>query len=202
MIGVPHYGLHFAAGDVGFLLQKGAPQSHYSDLPCPFQVQRSTTARSCPHAVNLALADPAGREILDDPLAAWFADPTGIAVVHDPAKSTLPVLSQLARLYSLTRPTLDFAWTLTKRAWLDEASITNLSPWGVIGVTSREVELIRTISAYPRPVVLLSIEPLPLPPGAQRLNTDLKEADLENLSLERLGAWAVARRLRRVRVTS
>jgi hypothetical protein len=200
---VTHFGLHYAAGDVGFLLQRGTPQSIYPDLECPFQVQRRSNDRSCPHAINLTLADDTGRTIFADPLAAWFAQPKGVALLLDPERSTTPVLAQLARLYSPTRPTVDFAWSMQARHWMEEGAVTNLSPWILSDVRSTHLTHVRALAAgaLPRPVLLLAAENIPLPPNSTRLTTDLNETDLSNLSLERLGAWAVGRRLRRATIS-
>lgn len=200
MKNIPHYGLHFAAGDVGFLIQNGPAQSIYPDLPCPFNLRRMGYEVSCPHGVELSEADSAGREIFADPLASWFANPTGIALVLDTDRRAASVASQLSQLYSPTRPALDFAWTLRQRIWRFEAEVTNLSPWVLVGADVKCVNYIRSITT--RPVLLLAAENIPLPPNSFRLSTDLTESDLEPLALGQLGAWAVSRRLRRERVTA
>lgn len=189
MIQVHHYGLHFAAGSVGFLLQEGPAQSLYS-IDSPF----STAKRigRCPHRLDLEQRDDRHRGLLEDPLARWMAAPRGLAVLDGTEHAGL--VEKLTQLYWPTRSLLAPAWGYS-RVWRQELSCTNLCPWVLVGGTSAQVDLLRAAEQYPRPVLVLAESIFPAP-GGVRLTTELTDLP-DPMALQRLGAWAAYERLKR-----
>lgn len=195
MTPVSRYGLHFAAGAVGFLVQKTGSQSLYEGLPCPFEVQRSTyMTRACPHAVDLTRATDTEKHLLEDPLTTWFANPVGVALLQDgdPATAT-----RLLDMYAPTRPGVMPVVSMHKlQKWGQELACTNLSPLILANVGSAHLHILITALDYPRPILALTQGRLPALTGMTRITTDLKEADLINRDMTGLGALAVRGRLR------
>lgn len=197
MIHVTHYGIHFAGADVAFLIQRRSATSLYPGLPCPFQMHRHSHSRACPHLVDLVIADDTDQDLLSDPLAAWTAAPVGVAVVHDPRGRHTALVERLLEMYNPTRPSLAPSWAMSQRkAWIEEAACSNLSPWCVFASGSQDLDRLKAIADhYPRPVLALSKEALPMFPGAQRLETSLTVDDLNGKNLPGLGAWSVRQRM-------
>jgi hypothetical protein len=192
---VSRYGLHFASGAVGFLVQKTGSQSLYEGLPCPFEVQRSTyMARSCPHAVDLTRAADTEKHLLEDPLARWFANPKGVVLLQDgdPAIAT-----RLLDMYTPTRPGVMPAVSMrTLQKWGPELACTDLSPLILANVGSTHLHILITALGYPRPILALTQGRLPALAGMDRITTYLEEVDLIHRDMAGLGAWATKRRLR------
>lgn len=191
MIRVSHFGFHFAAGNVGYLLQAGGEQSIHP-IDSPFSVARGTGR--CPHRIILDKRDDSDVSLLNDPLAKWMARPEGVAVIDGVQHDTL--VEALTQLYWPTRPLMIPAWGYS-RVWRQELSCTNAAPWIMVGATVDQVDLLRATEHYPRPVLVLAASPVPAP-GGVRLETELRETDLPDpMALQRLGAWAAYERLKR-----
>lgn len=191
MIPVHHYGLHFADGAVGFLLQSGEPQAIHP-VDSPFYVAKHTGR--CPHRVDIDERDTTHTHLLEDPLARWMATPRGVAVIDGVHHSGL--VEKLTQLYSPTRSLLSIAWGY-RSVWRQELRCTNFCPWILVDGSVGQVDLLRAAEQYPRPLLVLARSVMPAP-GGVRLTTDLTEADLPDPNaLRRLGAWAAYERLKK-----
>ena len=183
MIQIHHYGIHFAAGSVGFLHQEGQAQALYP-IDSPFFVHK---AGRCPHRVDLARASDNHREILDDPLVAWFANPAGAVVSYD----TDPAfIEQLAHLYWPTEPLL--AMGFGNRTWRRNLGNTNLCPWVLVDASSTDMHIVSAAEHSPRPLLCLASSIIP----GRRIETKLKTLP-DAAALMALGAWAIRERLKR-----
>lgn len=184
MITVPHYGLHFASG-VGFLIQRTRPQSLYKGLESPFQVHGKP---KCPHQVDLDEASENHREVLKDPLLAWMADPKGVALLYD---ADAEYVERAMQLYAPTEHSLAMGWG--NRTWRRHMYSTNLSPWVLVDVNSREMPIVwSTKNGAPRPLLCLAREIIP-GTVVQSAYPTLPEPN----QLRALGAWAVKERLKK-----
>ena len=183
MIQVHHYGIHFAAGSVGFLLQEGPSQGLYP-VDSPFYLRH---AGRCPHRVELADASETHRELLEDPLVGWFANPKGAVVSYD----TDPAfIEQLAQMYRPTEPLLALGWG--NRAWRRHMNATNLCPWVLVEASSTDMDIISAAAHSPRPLLSLAASIIP----GRRVETTLKTLPSAH-ALRGLGAWAIRERLKR-----
>lgn len=186
MIRVHHYGLHYASGSIGFLMQPGATQSIYP-VDCPFYIQR--TGYSCPHRVDIDQRNDRYAGLLEDPLLAWMARPKGVALLQGVEHTSL--VEKLAEIYWPTKSLLSPAWGY-RRIWRQELSLTNFAPWILVGATSTEMDLLWNAVSLPRPVLAITKEPLP----GLELTTNLSTVP-DQPALRQLGAWAAYERLKR-----
>lgn len=186
MIRVHHYGLHFAAGSIGFLMQPGAVQSIYP-VDCPFFIKRVYGA--CPHRVDVEQRSDRYLDLLEDPLVAWMARPKGLAILQ--GLHHLALVEQLMELYWPTKSLLSPAWGHL-RTWRQEISLTNFAPWILYGATSAEMNLLWNAETFPRPILAITKEPLP----GHRLETHLTSLP-DQPAIRGLGAWAAYERLKR-----
>lgn len=183
MIQVHHFGIHFAAGSVGFLLQEGPSQALYP-IDTPFFTRK---IGRCPHRVELAAADETYRELLDDPLVGWFANPKGAVVSYD----TDPAFAeQLAQMYCPTEPLLAMGWG--NRTWRRHMGNTNLCPWVLVDASSTDMDIVNAAPHSPRPLLCLASSIIP----GRRIETNLKTLP-DAQALRGLGAWAIRERLKR-----
>lgn len=176
------YGIH-AFGGVRFLLQTRTEQSLYEGIGSPFNTKYLSR---CPHNIDLDDYDDTYHHLMKDPLMSWFALPKGAVYVRD---IPIELIEALTQLYSPVDNLISLGWG--NPTWRGKVSVTNLAPWVLMGASSRDMHIVEGVRAgAPRPVLLMSSEPLPIPQLTTKLSS-LPDAR----ALRQLGAWAVRQRL-------
>lgn len=196
---VSSYGLHWAPGDVPFLVQPLGSQNLISpSLECPFVPHIRPKRLRCPH--NIDLSTTAEADWISDPLAAAFlpiprqpGEPA--KAILDPDGKLEPLLAQLSRLCSATEPLMRPLWWRTPNESLALYTVTNITPlvW-----TGAELRVGRDALRHEqlgragnRRVLLVCRERLPLFDGWEWITSDLNDIRME--PLEAIGAGALRR---------
>lgn len=190
---ISQYGLHWAQGDIAFLVQaKGAVNLISDNLASPFTVNTVPRRAKCPHLIDLdAVVDPPAWA--SHPAAAYFMPVPRTSgekprLLHDPEGRHEAQLKALVRLCSpiipVTRPTW-FGAGMNKE---EPYRVTNLGPLIWVGAETGQTPVLRRQMglglAYNRRVVFVSVERIPLFGEVEALNLD----DLPDLSQEPMEA--------------
>ena len=183
---VKRYGLHWAPGDIAFLVQAGGGVNVFSsDLPSPFSIANRIR---CPHAIDLdAVVEPPAW--VDHPTAAYFM-PTPRRpgekprLLYDPDGTYEAQINALKRLSSPTITTHWPIWAPTRAVW----NTTNLGPlvWGGVEIqhTRAVWQQIDLGNTHNRRLVFISRNRIPLLGLAEPLVME----GLPDLSLEPMEA--------------
>jgi hypothetical protein len=199
---VYQYGLHFAQGDVGFLLQGAGETNIISpQLRSPFILRTHPARVNCPHAIDLENVVDAP-DWISDPLASCFLpqlrQPGEKAkAIWDREGKYEPIAHQLVRLSSPTQSILHPIWWRTVKETKVEYGASNLSPliWIAPDMRhAREAQLhIQYAEAYNRRVLFICRERLPLFDDIEWINSDLSE--IPSGPLEAIGAGVVRKQM-------
>jgi hypothetical protein len=205
---VSRYGLHWARGDIPFLVQpSGATNLISPDLPCPFVPQIQPRRQRCPHNVDIhKTVEPGGW--IEDPLAAVFLPiprprDEKVLVLHDPDRRLAEVIQELSRLASPTESIIHPVWWKKIRDQQGLFGVTNLSPIVWIGVDrhyGRQCqELIMMAQATDRRMLIVTTDRVPLFDGVTHITSELTWADVSNQPLEAYGAWSLRQHMEHAR---
>lgn len=207
MIRVPHYGVHVAEGNIAFLLQSddSVQNALNLNLTSPFKVKVEKRADSCPHQITLPSSQPdlPSPKVLGDPLFQLMLPVPrrrhqARYLVQRP--DTLELLRELTKLSSPARPLISPIWGVTAAKVRMELSITNVSPWVVTGVTSKDFKMLRILLEHsvlsPRQLILAGSRDLILDQRlVTQVPTNLTTSKLPS-NLPEVGAWMLARNMR------
>lgn len=193
MIDVGHWGLHWADGDIAFLLQ-GSGSQHLLQLhlDCPFRV---ILRRTCNH--NIQLDEPSDEGLIDDPLVRVMLPvpkPTsefGVPYFIDPAGALKLPLLALARMSWPIRSIVHPAWVVDRMMIFQQLQTTNVQPLVITDCQPHHVALIHQLCAAavlaPRQLILTG-HALLLPASAHRMESSLAGSDLNGIDWEGIGA--------------
>lgn len=189
------YGVHWAPGDVPFLVQALSSQNLISpNLPSPFMTNIVPRRQRCPHQIDLSTTAPAP-DWLSDPLAkALLPIPRGpgetAKAILDPDRRYERLITQLQRLSSPTETLVRTLWWRLIGDLRGVYAVSNLSPLIWIGVewqhTEEAVKHVREAEAAMRHVLFVAPQKVPLFAGVEWIETQL--GDVSNEPLEAIGA--------------
>lgn len=202
-----HYGIHWD-GPVAWLVQ-GRKGSNFVGLKaqCPFEVK----AGMCNHMVPTAAPIPdrvhweTWMKIFPDPLVQAMLPipkPMGQSAyyVEDPYDDLGLYLATLSRLSSPIQRIIKPAWTMKAKQLEKELSSSNMQPLVLVQVDVKcqpVVDMIGKLINYaPRPVIMVGASDVVVRPPIQRINTEIRKHDLQDLMtlpLENLGATMIRR---------
>jgi hypothetical protein len=138
---VRHYGLHWAEGDVPFLLEQSQAKTLWTlDIPCPFEVSKQP--RRCPHALASVLPK------------AGLA-PAHLAPLVNGGAFFIRSLtsSQIEAAHLLCGAVMPIAFTMWANRvsdLVDELNLTNIAPLILTGVEPRHYDAIDRFISVPR----------------------------------------------------
>jgi hypothetical protein len=213
---VSHYGVHWASGNVAYIEQEKSGTNALG-LPekSPFVVQLPRRNARCNHLIALAAPkpDPSHMELLarlineDSLVRAMLPIPRtgpGGFFLSDPAGKLRLHLVLLSKLSSPIACVVKPFASLGHEQVLDELQMTNVQPLVLTGVTAAQAPslapLAERLASLPRSLVLTGEADIALPPGIEKLGSEIEKhdlADLAGLPWETLGAVIVRRYMRR-----
>ncbi|MGH6955628.1 MAG: hypothetical protein ACREEW_03065 [Caulobacteraceae bacterium] len=193
------FGVHWAAGDIPFLLQAIRTQNLISpELESPFITNIRPRRQRCPHQIDLDIAAPAP-EWLSDPLAQAFLPvprhPGELAKgIVDPTRKLERTMVALQRLSTPTETLVRPIWFRTITEMRGVYAVSNLSPLIWIGIEwAHAQEALRHVleaEAFQRHILLVGNQQMPIP-GVEWIETEL--GDVSDEPLEAIGAGVVQR---------
>lgn len=211
MITVNSYGLHMD-GAVTWLVQ-GRGGQNFVGLRgnCPFRV----SGGMCNHLIPAAAPIPDRihwenwLKVSLDPLVQAMLplprEPLERAVfVEDPHDQIGLYVTSLTRLSSPINGLVKPAWMVKVKELEKEMQLSNIQPLVIVQVTSRQQVVVdainRMVPYFPRPVVLIGGNDVVVRPPIKRIETRVKDFDLQEimtLPLENIGATLIRRHARR-----
>jgi hypothetical protein len=210
MIQTDRYGLHWAPGDIAFLLQQdGATNLISPELPCPFAPPVVRPPKfSCPHAIDLQNTAPAP-EWISDPLAQVMLPtpkPAGEKpkVIYDPDGRHETLIWELTRLASPAEPVMRPVWWASVHSLRRLYYLTDLGPLVWSRATSTQTQWLyrhaEMALTYRRRILVVAVERLPLFGEFEWIDTNLSLADVASAPLEAIGAGLLKEHMQRAEV--
>lgn len=190
---VNRYGVHWAAGGIGFLIQGNGEQHALpiEDLSSGFDVRIPGGIR-CPHKLDLRYIAPAPPEIDDPlfrvmlPLPASAAGPRAW-MIEGPVEALEPLKVMGAPLEQTEEP----IWWRELRDIARSFNATNIGTMvftlSEVGHTERMLRVMEMARSEGRRLLFVTTRPVPAPPGVQRIETALGP-DVVRLPLRQIGA--------------
>jgi hypothetical protein len=192
-------GIHWAEGDIAFLLQAGTPQTALDfGVACPFPPSK----KPCEHRIDLSLPSP-DREFPDHQLVDAMSPVPRSDTYRIPfvtAGEGKLWLATLARMSSPTGVPIRPMWALTSKDIFQELEKTNVQPLVLVDVhVSERKKLDQVVAAapyLPRKLVLEGTRDVILPPGTDRIGVpDSHLIDVLSLPWEAYGAQLLRRHM-------
>lgn len=211
MIQVEYFGLHWDGG-IGWL-QQGRNATNFVGLSkrSPYQNPKGMCNHMIPPTAPVPdkLQWAAFLKISEDPLVKAMLPvphPEGERAfyINDPYDDLSIYLTCLSRLSSPITSVVKPAWTVRPAAAQRELNATNVQPWVITQVSTKEASLVSDIAKatnyFPRVVVMTGKPEVPVPSTFTRIETSIRDTPLEDLmvlSLENIGAALVRRYARK-----
>lgn len=199
---VNHYGLHWADGDIGLLVQQNRVDHILGvKFEIPVTVRSPRQGLSCPHDIKLDQAEPAS--LPDDPLIQamlplpkQFGDK---AVVLEDTLSNKTLVNELLRLCG--GGAMFPLWAAAPEVTHARLHLTNVSPLVLFGYEPHYQptisKLLEASFFAPRRLVYLAPSWAVLREEAERISTSLTKKDVEALPLEQSGAHMLRERMKK-----
>lgn len=209
-ISVGHYGLHKTDTDV-FYLHQGRYGAHNFiglGVASPFEVVFAKGKKMCPHLIAPAPPNPDRLHwdffcrLLDDPLVNYFLPVPKNRADLVPYLDNVDVtdLVNLSRLSSPLTPIVLPFNRLTKKALVEELSVTNLSPLVLYGLQTSDhddmMEIATEARMSPRTLMFVGDPTMVVRAPVLRIKTSIEECHphrMISLPLETLGAICLKR---------
>lgn len=213
---VSHYGIHWDANNIAFLMQgRGGTNAVGLKEKAPFIVRLSSKQRHCNHQIPLATPVPNDhhwnffRQLLNDPLVrAMLPIPKetgGAFFIEDRGEQLVMVLVMLSKMSSPIYPVVVPAWTMTKEAVIYVLQETNVQPLVLTEVEAKHSDILAQVAKsavyLPRKIVFVGQADVVVPQTVKRIRTSLLSeqynlSDLMALPWESLGAVVVRKYMR------
>jgi hypothetical protein len=195
------YGVHWAPGDIPFLVQALGSQNLISpDLESPFTTNIWPRRQRCPHQIDLTITAEAD----------WIADPLAQALlpvprlpgekakaIVDPDRRLERLLMQLQRMSTPTEPLLRPIYWRLAREMRGLYAVSNLSPLIWFGAelqhTNEVMKHILEAEGASRHILIVCQTELPVYMGVDWIKTELTDVGSE--PLEAIGAGVLRKNM-------
>lgn len=201
---VVRFGVHWAAGDMAFLLQRDGYQTAYDyHIDSPFTINKQLVRVTCPHKIDLRIADDRllGEAPLDDPV---FQSMLPVPVGNQKTWfSTVDreIIFELRRLFQPTRNDVSPVWYFSQNTLGDRMRSSNLGTMvftdaRLADMTSlRRLNQISSLSERRTLVLASEVIPTPFAPDSW-CDTNLTLAEVKDMPLEAIGATVLRQYMR------
>lgn len=212
---VSHYGLHWN-GSVAWLLQQQSSVNflQLGQVVSPFVVERGLV---CNHSIPVTSPQPDPQ--LWDRFRRWMSDPLvqamlpipngGSYFLEDQGDSMSLIIRNLSRLSTPIQSVMQPLWTLSSRQIRRILEETNIQPAVFTQVSvlqqAQVTEISKLTNYSPRTVLLTGHGRIVVPAPVQRIQTELRPNDIEQLielPLESIGAMIIRRHARKEEIDS